>query len=247
MPILILFYENHKLIQIQMETRARQDIIDSQFCAQYLPAAVDRFVHFPKLFENPSDSAWFQLRSAYSLVLVLPLRSRYLGKYLYSTDPRAKGNKSLTRVVAERFVMAAPIWIKSITNIQPTKGDDMVWAETTLNLLVVLFLAFLKVDLDLIVPEATRKALEQVLLSFLHISGLLKGTFIPGTCRKLLVLFSKDDEHPPEMEALFKSFERDSRLLGVRRRDTCELPGCENKRNLKSCGRSVAYSTFPRL
>ena len=236
-----------KLHRNALEPNYKQEIVMAQFCAQHLPAVVERLVLFPTMFDDPTDNVNFELCNSYTTTLLHFSRSQYFLKYLHSNDPRALGGKRLTETLVARFIMAVPLWIENI------KGRQIEWREScirflkhALNLLNLLFLAFLKLHVDCLITEDMQKALFDALRAIEQVLGHINNDSISGTCRRLIFLVKKDHmEHIPFAAQVKREAAEQKKTFGMKRWNYCALPGCESKENLRACARLVFIPIFP--
>jgi len=106
MLITLQFTRNRK------ESEQQQDMINSQFCAIYLPDTVSRYLDLPQLHpEDVTDRDFvvpYQLYNSYLETIVRTQRAPYFVKYLRSNAPIAAPGKRLPAAIAQRLLDLAP-------------------------------------------------------------------------------------------------------------------------------------------
>ena len=168
---------------------------------------------------TPELTQDFTLINAYIGMMVSVQHVPYFMHYFRSSNPVAQPGKQLPAVIAERIVKLAPRWDTQMV-IPGSDYEDSL--GNAIQLLTTLCTIFFKENLDSVIPKTTRTALQPWLRKWTN-----QGEFLRTVSVRLVDIFSN-----PFFQSDVQSFRR-----MLKNWDTCALPGCGSKKDLKVCSR----------
>lgn len=150
-----------------LEDKVHLAQVGAEFGALYLRGTVAGFISYPlQSLPQAKLNAVFAIQNAYLHVLTWMQLSPYFAKYLRSSDPRASNNKQLATVLAERVLVVAPMCDQSLRDPSkiPAGAIDFLGPVTsTLDFLNNICVFYTKHDINTVVPDHTRIAMNQFL------------------------------------------------------------------------------------
>ncbi|KAJ7271039.1 hypothetical protein C8J57DRAFT_296185 [Mycena rebaudengoi] len=216
----------------------QQDIEWDKFCANYLPATVDRFLNLPVQTDwhpvDPTTKLDLPLKNPWLSLLVSVQHTPYFAKYFRSSHPTATDGKQLPRIIAERLVslserlesrMTTPI--PNQPGIQEYYGDIAANALQFLSTLLTHFSH--RSDIHTIIPPQT---IAQLLPSVSKWRVRHRGQFLGDVSFRVQAYLSGMMQRDPEL----KSFSEEARKTW-KNWEVCGLPSCQIKKDLKACGK----------
>jgi len=220
-----------------LESQEQQDIVWDRFCALYLPLTISRFIKLPP-FTAPNAEVVedFPLRNAWFEMLVAVQHSPYFSKYLRSTKPIAADGKLLASALAKRLVAVAPRWDMQMRNPPTNMAPDYYTsaAGSAIQLLSLVTTTYLKEpDQDSVVPKATREQLVPWLSTWMK---RYNNQFLGDVSKRVWISLSGNLS-----PSIYGDSSMQKEYLRVRKLFNnalnCGVPGCENTKDLKACGK----------
>ncbi|KAK7028287.1 hypothetical protein R3P38DRAFT_2935181 [Favolaschia claudopus] len=220
------------------ESEPQQDIINSRFCALYLPATIDKLFNLPvptdmQTLEEHEMAFTFSAHNAWAEMLVAVQHIPYVGKYLRSNKPIAAPGKQLPQLLADRLADAAPRWEGKMAASRRNVCDEerqhyISAAANAVQVLNTLCTHFIKVkDRETVISRETQGKL---LPFFLRWSRRYRGQFLGDVSERMKNFFSNQAERDEEFRIVRRMY---------RNWDVCGLPTCNERteKKLKACGR----------
>ncbi|KAF7329064.1 MYND-type domain-containing protein [Mycena kentingensis (nom. inval.)] len=215
-------------------TEAQQDRVWSQFCAHYLPATIAKFLELPPSTEqlHPSERsllAEYPVNNAYLEILYQIQHLPYLYKYLRSSKDIAQPGKRLPQILAERIAERVVRWDAALKNSRDLDMQDFYLsaAGCSLQLLNTLCVQLIRTpDRATIIDAQTQQVLLPVLTQW---AARYRGRELLGDVSARMVAWLSGSSQ----------FNRAANRVrrATKNWDTCGLPACSKKEELKACVR----------
>ncbi|TFK63242.1 hypothetical protein BDN72DRAFT_847819 [Pluteus cervinus] len=217
-------YMQHYLDDLYSGSGDHREIVCAEFCAKYLPAAVDRFIDAPIIGASEGEPLLecFELFNAMFFVLMSIYHIPYFTKYMGSRQPVASRGKHLARIIAERMIRFAVFCEQKMENIGMNEEEYAESLTSALTLLNLLVLVFAKDQIPLSVDM--RNGLARHLLKWMKSSNrtLRQNSYAVYTSMKTT----------KSSGAVEDAMRKDLKI-----RSKCGWPGCTTTVNMKACER----------
>jgi hypothetical protein len=232
------FHQYRKLEQAKGSDPFIVDEVHSQFCAKYLPQAVNGFINIPPLddeernYDELGDEV-YHIHNAFSLVILKVQYSPYFARYLQSSKPQARTGKQLAGIYAKRLLHLAPVMDRKLEKgcaaITRHPADDCphVTLGTALGFLQTVLMAVTNLDVELedIIDWDTRQGLykcDRRWMPILKKDGVVQGDYLRNLIPLLVI----------EAETRDLMLNADWLNKEVRSGNECAIPGCPTNKLL---------------
>ncbi|KAJ7080004.1 hypothetical protein B0H15DRAFT_857664 [Mycena belliarum] len=216
----------------RQDSGEQQSVIWAKFCAQYLPATVERCINLPFPADwDPNAVEDFLLDNAWMNMLVAVQHTPYFNRYFRSSSPVADPGKRFPQVLAERFLTLAPRLEHEISRSSPghpgrQERSKFVAAKSLLILGTLLRLS--RLEPRVLLPRQLVARLSSFLRRW---KTRHHGVFLGAISGRLHFFITARIPRPspapdPPSEPPVKPM-----------RKPCSLPSCPVRDNLQTCGR----------
>ncbi|KAJ7456942.1 hypothetical protein FB451DRAFT_598732 [Mycena latifolia] len=215
----------------RLDSGDQQGVIWAKFCAQYLPATVERCLDLPFPADwDPNSVDDFLLDNAWMNMLVAVQHTPYFTRYVRSSSPVADAGKHLPRVLAERFLTLSSRLEHEIarpTPGQPGRQERYKFIAAKSLLLLGTLLRLSRSEPRALLRPQTAARLSSFLRRWkTRHHGIFLGAVSGRLHYFLTARLQRDRLTQPPTELAAKTTRR-----------PCSLPSCPVRDNLQACGR----------
>ncbi|KAJ7650615.1 hypothetical protein FB45DRAFT_21077 [Roridomyces roridus] len=213
-----------------------QDMVWARFCAEYLPATVDRLLNHLPVPWDADESIYHErdMKSADDFaacnpwleMLVQIQNTLYLGKYLRSNKPIAAEGKRLAQVLAERVAAVGTRWDAKIRTASTNQEREFYkdTAAKAVQLLATVCTHFINER------DRTRVISKETQVKLAMIPGVwgkrYEDQFLGDVSERMIWFMAGfGDEMFNQMRRMYKNWE------------VCGLESCQVRKGLKACGK----------